>query len=102
MILSEATVDLVTPTGPMRTYVYQPVAAGRYPGLVLYSEIFQRTGPIGRMAAMFAGHGFVVAVPEVFHDLEPAGTVLGYDAEGAARGNQHKVGRPIEAFDADA
>ena len=41
--------------------------SGRRPGIVLFSEIFQRTGPIGRMAAMLAGNGFVVVVPEIFH-----------------------------------
>ncbi len=31
-------VEVVTPTGPMRTYVYRPVAKGKYPGLILFSE----------------------------------------------------------------
>ena len=101
MQLQEETVDLATPTGPMRTYIYRPVPTGRYPGLVLFSEIFQRSGPIGRTAALLAGHGFVVAVPEIYHDLEPAGTVLPYDTAGAERGNAHKVARPITAFDDD-
>src|SRR5689334_24013335 len=65
MILQEETTDLGTPSGPMRTYLYRPVAPGRYPGLLLFSEIFQRTGPIKRVAALLAGHGFVVAVPEI-------------------------------------
>src|SRR5262245_33395105 len=86
----------------MRTYVYRPVAAGRYPGLVFFSEIFQRTGPIKRFAALLAGHGFVVAVPEIFHELGPAGTELAYDQAGADRGNQDKVGKPVAAYDADA
>ena len=74
MILQSETCDLETSTGTMRTYVYRPVAAGRYPGLLLFSEIFQQTGPIKRMAALLAGHGFVVAVPEIFHELEAPGT----------------------------
>src|SRR5688572_29720524 len=102
MILEQTSVDLQTSTGPMRTYVYAPKAAGRSPGVVLFSEIFQRTGPIGRMAAMLAGNGFVVAVPEIFHELEPAGTVLGYDQAGAEAGNRHKVGKTIAAYDEDA
>ncbi len=105
MILVESSVDLATETGAMRTYVYRPAAAPRarrFPGLVLFSEIFQRTGPIGRMAAMLAGHGFVVAVPEIFHDLEAPGAVLPYDAAGTARGNACKVGKPVAAYDADA
>ena len=102
MILEESAVELSTPTGPMRTYVYRPKASGQYPGVVLFSEIFQRTGPIGRMAALLAGHGYVVAVPEIFHELEPAGTVLSYDQAGADAGNRHKVGKATAAYDADA
>jgi carboxymethylenebutenolidase len=75
MILQEeAAVDLSTPTGPMRTYMFRPVAKGKYPAVVLFSEIFQATGPIRRFAAFIAGHGYIVAVPEVYHELEPAPT----------------------------
>jgi carboxymethylenebutenolidase len=102
MILQEETVELATPTGPMRTYVYRPVAPGRYPGLLLFSEIFQRTSPIKRVAALLAGHGFVVAVPEIYHELEAPGTELAYDQGGADRGNRDKVGKPVTAYDADA
>src|SRR5690349_22520998 len=102
MILEESAVELATPTGTMRTYVYRPKGAGRWPGVVLYSEIFQRTGPIGRMAAMLAGHGYLVAVPEIFHELEPLGTVLAYDQAGADAGNRHKLEKPIGAHDSDA
>lgn len=103
MILTELeSTDLPTPTGSMRTYLVRPKTGGRYPGLVLYSEIFQVTGPIRRMAAMLASHGFVVAVPEIFHELEPAGTVLAYDEAGAARGNQHKITKALSSYDHDA
>ena len=102
MILQEEHADLPTPTGPMRTYLYRPVAKGRYPGVLLFSEIFQRTGPIKRTAALLAGHGFVVAVPEIFHELEPAGAEIAYDQAGADRGNKDKVGKPVSAYDADA
>lgn len=102
MILEELSVDLPTSRGSMRCYVYRPKAAGRRPGVVLFSEIFQRTGPIGRMAALLAGNGYVVAVPEIFHELEPAGTVLGYDQAGADAGNRHKVGKTVAAYDEDA
>jgi carboxymethylenebutenolidase len=86
----------------MRTYLFRPVAEGRYPGLVLFSKIFQVTGPIRRMAAMFASHGFVVAVPEIYHELEPAGTVLAYDEAGAERGNRHKGTKAMSSYDGDA
>jgi len=84
-------VDIHTSTGPMRTYIFRPVTEGLYPGLLLLSEIFQVTGPIRRAAAMLASHGFVVTVPEIYHELEPAGTVLAYDEAGAERGNRHKT-----------
>ncbi len=102
MILEESSVDVPTSRGKIRTYVYRPQAPGRRPGVVLFSEIFQRTGPIGRMAALLAGNGYVVAVPEIFHELLPAGTVLGYDQAGADAGNRHKVGKTVAAYDEDA
>lgn len=101
-IIEPESIDLPTPTGPMRTSLVRPNNEGRYPGLVLYSEIFQVTGPIRRMAAILASHGFVVAVPEIFHELEPASTVLAYDEAGAARGNQHKITKTLSSYDSDA
>lgn len=95
-------VDLSTPAGPMRTYVFRPAAPGKYPGLLLFSEIFQVTGPIRRTAALLAGHGFVVAVPEIYHEFEPAGTVLPYDQAGADRGNALKTTKELASYDADA
>jgi carboxymethylenebutenolidase len=94
--------DIHTPMGPMRTYLFRPAAEGRDPGLVLFSEIFQVTGPIRRAAAMLASHGFVVVVPEIYHELEPAGTVLAYDEAGAARGNGHKITKELSSYDGDA
>jgi carboxymethylenebutenolidase len=102
MIVEESSVDLSTPSGVMKTHVTKPVASGRRPGVVLFSEIFQRTGPIRRMAALLAGHGFVVLVPEIFHELERAGSVLAYDPPGTERGNHHKVAKTVAAYDADA
>jgi len=86
----------------MRAHIFRPAAAGKYPGIVFYSEIFQITPPIRRAAAMLAGHGYVVAAPEIYHELEPAGTVLAYDQAGSDRGNAHKTAKKISAYDADA
>lgn len=95
-------VDLDTPSGKMRTYILRPMAAGKYPAIILFSEIFQVTGPIRRTAAFLAGHGFIVACPEVYHELEPAGSVIPYDGAGADRGNAHKIAKEVSAYDADA
>ena len=95
-------VDLETPTGSMRTHIFRPAAPGKYPGILMFSEIFQITGPIRRTAAMLAGHGFVVACPEIYHELEPAGTVIAYDEEGTTRGNAYKTTKAVSAYDSDA
>jgi carboxymethylenebutenolidase len=103
VIREDAPMDLPTPTGPMRTLVFRPAAEGaKFPGLVLFSEIFQVTAPVRRLAAALAGHGFVVAVPEIFHDLLKPGEVLAYDTPGADRGNACKIGRTVKAYDDDS
>ncbi|WP_374297168.1 dienelactone hydrolase family protein [Sphingomonas sp.] len=104
MILrSDETLDVEVPgTGTMRTHLFRPAVEGRYPGVLLFSEIYQVTAPIRRLAAMLAGQGYVVAVPEVYHEYEPAGTVLAYDPAGTDRGNDLKFTKPIAAYDADA
>ena len=88
----------------MRTHVYTPAApAGdkRYPGLVLYPEIYQQTGPIARLSAQFASHGYVVMAPEIYHEHEPPGTVLAYDAAGTDKGNAYKWATRLSTWDAD-
>lgn len=95
-------VELATPAGPMRCEVYAPAAAGRRPGVVFFSEIFQITAPIRRTAAWLAGQGFRVLVPEVYHEFLSAGTVLAYDQAGADEGNRLKYAKPVAGYDADA
>jgi carboxymethylenebutenolidase len=48
-----------------------------------------------------AGYGFVVAAPEIYHRIERAGTVLGFDDEGKRRGQADADATPIADFDAD-
>jgi carboxymethylenebutenolidase len=103
MILIEEHEDLPTADdGVMRVHLFRPAAPGRYPGVLFFSEIYQVTDPIRRLAAFVAGHGYVVAVPEVYHDYEAAGTVLRYDVDGTARGNALKITKPVAGYDADA
>lgn len=108
MLIHQHHVDLETATGTMRCYVYRPKADAnsthsvkKYPAILLYSEIFQQTSPIRRSAQIMAGHGFIVIVPEVFHELNPIGTVLGYDDIGRDKGNADKVSKFLEAHDTD-
>lgn len=103
MILKDdLVVDVPTPTGPMRTYFFHPATPAKYGGVILFSEIFQMTGPIRRFATFVAGHGYLVAVPEVYHELEPAGTVLSYDQAGSDKGNHDKYAKELSSYDEDA
>ena len=88
--------------GTMRLHWVRPAVPGRFPGVLFFSEIYQVTDPIRRLAAMVAGQGYVVALPEVYRDYEPPGTVLRYDQPGTDRGNALKTTKPVAAFDADA
>jgi carboxymethylenebutenolidase len=103
MTTTETAVEIATPTGPMRALVFRPAEDIRkFPGLVLYSEIFQITGPIRRTGAYLAGHGYVVVVPEIYHELEAAATVLPYDQAGADAGNANKTKKELASYDTDA
>jgi carboxymethylenebutenolidase len=85
----------------MRALVAAPRAGGRYPGVVFYSDIFQLTESTLRWCMRLAGHGFVVAAPEIYHRLEPAGTVLEFDDEGKRRGQADADATPVADFDED-
>jgi carboxymethylenebutenolidase len=100
-IIDHEHVDLETPGGTMRAHIFRPAAPGKYPAISLFSEIFQVTGPIRRIAALLAGNGFIVAAPEIFHEFEAPGTVLGYDSASADRGNSYKLKKSLGAFDDD-
>lgn len=91
-----------TPSGPMRTELFAPSGSAKRAAILFYSEIFQITGPVRRAAQALAGHGYLVAVPEVYHEFETPGTVLGYDDAGKDRGNALKTTKAVSAFDADA
>lgn len=84
----------------------------RFPGVVLFSEIYQGqtppltfpmptpacsdvgplppvTGPVARFARQIAGQGYIVAAPSSYHDFtgpEP----LAYDVPGTDQGNEWK------------
>jgi carboxymethylenebutenolidase len=94
-------VELKVDGRPMRTVVVSPRPEGKYPGILLYSEIFQLTAPIRRSMERLAGHGFVVAGPEIYHRIEPPGTVIGYDDAGRMRGQDGAARTSVAEFDAD-
>jgi carboxymethylenebutenolidase len=103
--ITTTNVELAIGGFPCRTYVAAPKppqSGARYPGIVLYSEIFQLTGPICRTANRLAGHGFVVAAPEIYHRTCPPGLVIAYDDSGRMHGNHLAHTTPVAHFDATA
>jgi carboxymethylenebutenolidase len=103
--ITTTNVELTIGGFPCRTYIAAPKpsqSGARYPGIVLYSEIFQLTAPICRTANRLAGHGFVVAAPEIYHRTCPPGLVIAYDDPGRMHGNYLAHITPVAHFDATA
>lgn len=101
-IIDNEFTDVETSTGAMRTYLFRPRDEGRFPGIVLFTEIFQVTHQMRRAAAVIAGHGFLVAVPEIFHEDLPSGRALPYSDEGRTQGRRLMSAKEWGAYDADA
>lgn len=99
MIITTEYVDIEVGESIMRMLVAAPKAEGKWPGVIFYSDIFQLTGPMARATARLAGYGFVVAAPEIYHRLEPAGTVIPFDDEGRTRGLDDAARTPVADFD---
>jgi len=101
MQIETAYVDVPVEGRAMRTFVAVPVGGGQYPGVAFYSDIFQLTPSTLRWVSRLASYGFVVAAPEIYHRIEPAGTVLEFDDEGKDRGQADVEALSAEQFDAD-
>lgn len=104
MMVTTESVDVESrePGGrPMRMLVTAPRAEGRFPGIVMYSDIFQLTPSQRRMSTRLAGYGFVVATPEIYNRLEPAGTAFAFDDAGRARGLDDAQQTAVAHFDVD-
>src|SRR3984893_17364533 len=101
MILTTDYVDIPVGRSAMRTFVAAPQQEGKFPGILLYSDIFQLTPSTLRCCTRLAGYGFVVAAPEIYHRIEPAGTPIPFDDEGRTRGLADAAATTVAEFDAD-
>ncbi|KAK5462496.1 hypothetical protein LTS15_002208 [Exophiala xenobiotica] len=86
-------------------HLFHPTIAGyphaKFPGVVVFSEIYQVTGPVARFARQIAGQGYIVAAPSSYHEFtgpEP----LAYDGPGTDAGNEWKIKKKLAAYDEDA
>ena len=69
----------------MGAYVARPTEPGKYPGVLVFEEIFGVNHHIRSVADRVAGEGYVALAPDVFHRTAP-GIELGYDEEGLQKG----------------
>jgi carboxymethylenebutenolidase len=99
MVVETSYVNIPTDAAPMRTFLAAPNVGGQFPGIWCYSDIFQLTGPMLRVCVRLAGYGFVVAAPEIYHRIEPAGFVIPFDDAGRTRGLDGAMKTPVADFD---
>ncbi|CAJ2511069.1 Uu.00g066940.m01.CDS01 [Anthostomella pinea] len=109
MLIKESHADVHTKVDgketSMRIFVFHPTIPqypkARFPGVVLYSEIYQVTGPVARFARQIAGQGYIVAAPSSYHDFTGP-DALAYDVPGTDKGNAWKVEKTLQSYDEDS
>ncbi|MEA5579221.1 dienelactone hydrolase family protein [Anabaena sp. UHCC 0451] len=101
MQIIKRNIELRVDDSLMRVYVASPKPAGKYPGIVFYSDIYQLGDAIIRLVNYLAGFGYVVAAPEIFHRIEPVGSVIEPNDIGRMRGNDDARRTLISEYDSD-
>ncbi|KAI1405525.1 dienelactone hydrolase [Hypoxylon fuscum] len=109
MLIRESHADVQTSADgketSMRIFVFHPTLPqypnARFPGVVLFSEIYQVTGPVARFARQIAGQGYIVAAPSSYHDFTGP-EALAYDVPGTDKGNEWKVKKTLQSYDEDS
>ena len=101
MIVTHESIDIVVGGSPMRMLVSAPKDEGNYPGIVMYSDIFQITPTQVRASARLASYGFIVATPEIYHRVETPGAAFPFNDEGRDRGQRDAAATTVAEFDAD-
>jgi carboxymethylenebutenolidase len=93
---------LIPATGyQIRSVVLRPVGDGPWPGVLLYTDIFQLTESTLRTARRLASAGFVVCVPEIYPRGALAGVALEFDDAGKQAGLAGAAATTTDQFDAD-
>ena len=101
MKLREDEVMVPAPDCEIRSVVLRPVGAGPWPGVLVYTDIFQLTESTLRSARRLASAGFVVCVPEIYPRGALAGVALEFDDAGKQAGLAGAAGTTVAQFDAD-
>jgi carboxymethylenebutenolidase len=85
----------------IRSVLITPAGEGQWPGVLLYTDIFQLTESTLRTARRLASLGFIVCVPEIYPRTELAGVVLEFDDAGKAAGMAGAAATTTAQFDED-
>jgi carboxymethylenebutenolidase len=85
----------------IRSVILSPAGEGPWPGVLLYTDIFQLTESTLRTARRLASAGFVVCVPEIYPRGALAGVALEFDDAGKQAGLAGAAGTTTAQFDAD-
>jgi carboxymethylenebutenolidase len=101
MKLREDEVRVPAADGDIRSVVLSPVGDGPWPGVLLYTDIFQVTESTLRTARRLASAGFVVCVPEIYPRGALAGVALEFDDAGKQAGLAGAAATTTAQFDAD-
>ncbi|KAG8624451.1 hypothetical protein KVT40_007518 [Elsinoe batatas] len=106
MLIEESHKDVPTKAGgDMRVFLFHPTVPNypkaKFPGVVVFSEIYQVTGPVARFARQIAGQGYIVAAPSSYHEFTGP-EALAYDVPGTDKGNEWKIAKEVSAYDEDA
>ncbi|KAJ2996345.1 hypothetical protein HDV02_006609 [Globomyces sp. JEL0801] len=103
MLIKETFVDIQTQNGLMRLLLIIPVTNiknPKFPAILVFTEIYQITGPVKRFCARIASQGYIVACPESYHEFLPIGTVIPYDQIGTDLGNT-LIEKHLHSYDND-
>jgi carboxymethylenebutenolidase len=99
--LLETQVRVPAPDCQIQATMITPVRQGRWPGMLLYTDIFQRTESTLRTARRLAAAGFVVCVPDIYPRGALAGVALEFDDAGKQSGLAGAAATTTAQFDSD-
>jgi carboxymethylenebutenolidase len=99
--LREDKVLVPAPDCEIRSVILSPVGEGPWPGVLLYTDIFQLTDSTLRTARRLASAGLVVCVPEIYPRGPLAGVALDFDDAGKQAGLAGAAATTTAQFDAD-
>jgi carboxymethylenebutenolidase len=104
MLIQESFQDIQTSHGKMRIHIFAPNLSKKatFPGIAVFTEIYQVTGPVQRFCRQIASQGYLVGCPESYHEFLDLGHVIPYDNEGTDLGNRLKIEKCLESYDEDA